>query len=131
MPLPDGSTVQHSLAGNPSVSVNFTGLKTLASLAGASALSEVGSCFLAESQKMIDEVQAAATSGDVLRLRAAAHKMKGSCGTVGLTALHDHATLIERAAKDGNLIQARAHAAGLDEVFASSLAQLRAFRDGV
>ncbi len=132
--LPDGTdepAVHHDRDLQAAVAVNFAGLKTLASLAGASALGEVVTCFIAESQKMIDEVQAAATAGDVLRLRSAAHKMKGSCGTVGLTALHDHTTLVERAAKDGNLTLARAHVAGLPEMFASSLTQLRAFRDGV
>ena len=120
-------------AANPDevVEVDFSGLKMLAKLAGPGALSEVVSCFLGESEKMLNDVHAASMAGDVVRLRAAAHKMKGSSGTVGLLATQAHVARIESAAKDGDLAAARAGVETLPSVFAAGMAQLRAFRDGV
>jgi len=66
-----------------------------------------------------------------VRLRAAAHKMKGSCGTVGLLAAQAHLASVEVAAKDSDLATARQHVDTLPSVFAAGMAQLRSFRDGV
>lgn len=109
----------------------FAGLKSLASLAGTSALNEVVGCFIGESDRMLAAVHDAMAAGDSTRLRAAAHKLKGSSGTVGLTAVQAQAALVETAAIEGDLAQARTRVATLDEVFADGLAQLRTFRDGL
>ena len=102
----------------------------LAKLAGAGALTEVVSCFLGESEKLLNDVHSAAMAGDLSRLRAVAHKMKGSCGTVGLLATQAHVARIESAARDGDLAAARSDVETLPSVFAASMVQLRAFRDG-
>ena len=111
--------------------VDFSGLKMLAKLAGPGALSEVVACFIGESAKMLGEVQAAAEANDCPALRASAHKMKGSCGTVGLLAVQAHVGSIEAAAKDGDLVTGRTLVDTLPPLFATSLGHLRAFRDGV
>ena len=128
--VPDFSapSVEGKIGATPEV--DFTGLKMLAKLAGASALTEVVSCFLGESEKMLNDIHSAAMAGDATRLRAAAHKMKGSSGTVGLLATQAHVAAIEMAAKDGDLTTARMQVETLPSVFAASMVQLRAFRDG-
>ncbi len=103
----------------------------LAKLAGVGALNEVIACFIGESEKMLSEVQTAAEANDGLALRAAAHKMKGSCGTVGLLVIQTHAGNIESAAKNGDLTTARTYVEALPQLFATSLGHLRAFRDGI
>lgn len=111
--------------------VDFSGLKMLAKLAGQGALQEVVACFISESAKMLSEVQAAAAANDCPALRSAAHKMKGSCSTVGLLAAQTHVSNIEAAAKDGDLRTALTLLDTLPPLFAASLGHLRAFRDVV
>ena len=126
----ESSAVVGSEGTQATAEVDFSGLKMLAKLAGAGALTEVVSCFLGESEKLLNDVHSAAMAGDLNRLRAVAHKMKGSCGTVGLLATQAHVARIESAAKDGNLAAARSDVETLPSVFAASMVQLRAFRDG-
>ena len=126
----ENSTEIGSESGAITAEVDFSGLKMLAKLAGGGALIEVVSCFLGESEKLLNDVHSAAMAGDLTRLRAVAHKMKGSCGTVGLLATQAHIARIESAAKDGDLSAARIHVETLPSLFAASMVQLRAFRDG-
>ena len=108
--------------------VDFSGLKTLIRLAGQDAVVEVIDCFLKEAEGLRSGVMTAVDDGP--RLRAAAHKLKGSSGTVGLRGLQAHAASIETAAKDDELSKAAPLVAALPAIFAASVAQLTEFRDG-
>ena len=79
--------------------VDFTGLRTLSRLAGRSAMQEVVTCFLGEIDDMRSGIREAMHARDMIRLRHAAHKLKGSCGTVGLRLVQSDALEIERIAK--------------------------------
>ncbi len=107
--------------------VDFSGLKTLVRLAGRQAVIDVIECFLREVHGLRTGVQTALDDGP--RLRAAAHKLKGSSGTVGLRSLEAQAAAIEVAAKADNLSLAAEQVALLPEIFAFSVDQLTAFRD--
>ncbi len=108
--------------------VDFSGLKTLVRLAGQEAVVEVIDCFLREVEGLRSGVMSAVD--DLPRLRAAAHKLKGSSGTVGLRGLQAHAAAIETAAKDNEASQVAPLVAALPQIFAASVAQLNDFRGG-
>ena len=112
----------------PSISeVDFSGLKTLIRLAGQGAVVEVIDCFLREVVSLRDGIIQAAH--DAQGLRAAAHKFKGSSGTVGLRGLSAHTAAIETAAKADDLILAAQLIEALPALCAQGEAELIAFRN--
>jgi HPt (histidine-containing phosphotransfer) domain-containing protein len=58
--------------------------------------------------------------GDALRLRQAAHSIKGSSAGLGATTLSQHAAAMERAAANGELDAARAALDGVERAFADA-----------
>lgn len=53
------------------------------------------SVFRKESKELIDEMKRATKNNDIELLKACAHKLKGSCGTIGAMELSDLAAEIE------------------------------------
>ena len=51
--------------------------------------------FQKESQELISDMKQAVQSDNIVQLKACAHKLKGSCGTIGATNLWEIATAIE------------------------------------
>jgi CheY-like chemotaxis protein/signal transduction histidine kinase len=111
--------------------VDLSGLHTLSRLAGRAAAVEVAGCFLGEAQGMIAAVNAAVSASDTERLRTAAHKLKGSSGTVGLKSLQALMSEVEAAAKESDMARAKRAAAKLPAVAEVAISHLQAFRDGV
>lgn len=79
---------------------DFAGLVQLAQLAGPRALAEVVGVFLSEAPQLVGAVLAA--GDDREQLRAAAHKLKGACGSVGLTAAQRLAAAVETRSRAGD-----------------------------
>ena len=107
--------------------VDFTGLRTLARLAGRSAMQEVITCFLGEIDGMRSGIHQALEAADMPRLQHAAHKLKGSCGTVGLRLVQADASAIEMAAKNADRVQVEQAAANFEQHLVESLTRLAAF----
>ncbi len=115
----------------PAPEGDFSGLDTLVRLAGRPAMIEVVNCFLVETEAMHQQIVAAAAAKDWDRLRAAAHKLKGSCATVGLKKLLAQVVRIEVLARSGSDEALAAELATLIPCLADSLQQLSAYRDQV
>ncbi len=108
---------------------DFSSLRTLTRLAGAGAMGEVVGCFLEEAPPMLEGLRTASADDDRDRLRSLAHKLKGSCGTVGLRAAQHAAGAIERAADDGDGAAILAHLDLLAAHLADGCRRLQDFRD--
>lgn len=65
-------------------------------------------------------------AADFARVRASAHRLKGSSGSIGLATLRSLAAVIEAAAKGGDPAACRSALEGFQEVGAASI---QAFRD--
>ncbi len=65
----------------------------------------------------LDEILKAITDGDSHLANRLSHSLKGAAGTIGAKPLHDAALLVEIAARDGNLEQARILFGGLEYEF--------------
>ena len=113
----------------PDQEVDFSGLRTLARLAGPSAVHEVIGCFLAEAETMRSAVDEAVAARDSERIRATAHKLKGSSGTVGLRAVQAAASLIEASARAEDPERARRALADLSAALADGVRRLGEYRD--
>lgn len=109
--------------------VDFSGLRTLARLAGTSAVNEVIGCFLAEAETMRVAVDEAVATRDSERIRATAHKLKGSSGTVGLRAVQAAASAIEAAARAEDPERARGALATLSTALSDGVRRLGEYRD--
>ena len=107
--------------------VDFTGLRTLARLAGRSAMQEVVTCFLGEIDGMRLGIRQALQAEDMTGLQHAAHKLKGSCGTVGLRLVQADAMAIEMAAKNSDHALLEQAAANLERHLVESLTRLSTF----
>jgi two-component system sensor histidine kinase/response regulator len=78
-------------------------------------LREIIELFQAESPGMLAEIRAAATAGDAARLRRAAHSVKGAVAHFGARHAFDTARRLESLARDGNLTDAEAACAALEQ----------------
>lgn len=123
-PLPGVTAV-----AEPEGGADFAGLRTLARLAGPSAVNEVIGCFLAEAEAMRAAVDDAVQAGDSERIRATAHKLKGSSGTVGLRGVQAAAAAIETAARSGDMGRTRGELAVLSTAMADGVRRLGEYRD--
>ncbi|WP_243288592.1 Hpt domain-containing protein [Geothrix terrae] len=65
-------------------------------------------------------------AADLARVRASAHRLKGSSGSIGLATLRSRAAAIEAAAKGGDPAACQSALEGFQEVGAASI---QAFRD--
>jgi signal transduction histidine kinase/DNA-binding NarL/FixJ family response regulator len=79
----------------------------------------------ANSVEAFDAMNEAAAAGDAEALRAAAHKFKGSLGTVGAKAAADAAWLIELQGRDGKVAGAHENIARLANTYRRTRAHLR------
>jgi len=62
--------------------------------------------FLGEITQRVEELKALRAAGDLAALGAAAHRMKGSAGTLGAARLHQTVLLLEKAGKSADVDQA-------------------------
>jgi HPt (histidine-containing phosphotransfer) domain-containing protein len=84
-------------------------------------------CLFAETaQSDLAAIESAVSSGDALKASNAAHSLKGAAASLGLPEIHEEARLIEQAAREGKLAEAREtlpslarHVAEMARVFAS------------
>jgi HPt (histidine-containing phosphotransfer) domain-containing protein len=70
-------------------------------------------------------IREALDAGDMAALRAAAHRLKGSAGSIGALALSDVAARLEHAAADGDGVAVAAHAAPLEDTARDAVLALR------
>jgi two-component system, sensor histidine kinase and response regulator len=102
-----------------------TPLRRLRSATGEkNIMSEVADLFRVDASMQLADVRQLADLGDSARLARAAHKFKGACLTVGLTACASKAEVIDRLAVNGDLGSARQALAELEQLFPSALAAL-------
>jgi CheY-like chemotaxis protein len=69
-------------------------------------LRELAGVFPAEASGLLDQIRAALALGDCVKLRQAAHTLKGALGTVGAAAEAELARQLESLGKDGQLAEA-------------------------
>jgi two-component system, sensor histidine kinase and response regulator len=70
-------------------------------------LRELIELFLDDSAKLLSEVRESVVHGDEKALERAAHRLKGSLGTLGAQATFDLAQRLEEMGRDGNLVNAK------------------------
>jgi HPt (histidine-containing phosphotransfer) domain-containing protein len=80
----------------------------------ADLLRELAGVFLAEAPKMLNAVRDAVHASDAVRLKRAAHTLKGSAGTFGAQAVHDAARKLEVMGMSNDLTGAEASWAELE-----------------
>jgi len=81
--------------------------------------------YLATAPQDLLKVHAAITAGDAAAVGAAAHALKGASATIGAKGFAAIALELEHAGKKGDLGQAPAVAARMDDAFAALSAMLR------
>jgi HPt (histidine-containing phosphotransfer) domain-containing protein len=78
-------------------------------------LRELVSEFLAQAPSRIDAVRAAGARGDAQALEYEAHRLKGSCGSLGAFAMADCCDRLETLGRDGSCLGHAELLAGLEE----------------
>lgn len=73
--------------------------------------------FMETGQSDYDNLQTALAGGDGKMAAQYAHTISGASGNLGLMELHTAAKRIEAAAMDGDIEEASAQAAGMEEMF--------------
>ena len=84
-------------------------------------------CFLSEIDGMHLDIRQALQVMDMTQIQHAAHKLRGSCGTVGLRQVQADALAIEMAAKKADHVLLEQAVANLERHLAESLTRLAAF----
>lgn len=95
------------------------------------AFEELIDMFLAQARLLIDELGDAAAKDDAERVRQAAHKLRGSCASLGATTLTSLCTEVEQQATIGELAGAPGVVAALEKAFAATAEILEAKQLGV
>ncbi|HEX8463953.1 MAG TPA: Hpt domain-containing protein [Abditibacterium sp.] len=95
----------------------------------ADLLEDLVRIFLAEAPQLIADLERAASAEDRVGLREIAHKMKGSCATMGVARLASLCRAIETAASDGDgdFTLISAHLARLAPEFGAAQAELEKY----
>lgn len=75
--------------------------------------------FMETGQSDFDNLQTALAGGDSKAAGQYAHTISGASGNLGLMDLHATAKHVEAAAMDGDIEEASAQAAGMEEMFAA------------
>lgn len=82
--------------------------------------------FVGHLSTYLGDIQQAVASGDLVAVRAVAHKLKGGAGAIGATRLADAAAALERAAADGEATAVSSLAAPIPALAQETVAALRA-----
>lgn len=82
--------------------------------------------FRAQAEEVSDHLTTALEAGDAVRLREAAHKFKGACGSIGAAQLAARAKDVEMAARENRLADAAAARDALSALVPDALAALDA-----
>jgi HPt (histidine-containing phosphotransfer) domain-containing protein len=90
-------------------------------------LRELAGVFCAECPNLLEDMRQAISKHDALRLRRAAHTLKGEVGNFAAAAVFDTALQLERLGRDEELSRAAATYAVLVESLERLLPALRAF----
>jgi CheY-like chemotaxis protein len=93
-------------------------------------LKDLAGVFLSESPAMLAEVREAVARRDALRLKRAAHTLKGAVGTFGAAASVAAALRLETMGREGNLVGAEEAWRALEEAVARLGPALAELRDG-
>jgi len=81
--------------------------------------------FVGHLSTYLGDIQQAVASGDLIAVRAVAHKLKGGAGAIGATRLGDAAAALERAAAEGAGAAVTALAAPIPALAQETVAALR------
>ena len=93
-------------------------------------LAELINEFIADAPAQLESLREAATSGDAVRARRAAHTLKGNSRTFGAGELASLCQEAEAAAGAGDLDAVLARLDEIDREWAAVRTELLAFRDG-
>jgi HPt (histidine-containing phosphotransfer) domain-containing protein len=89
-------------------------------------LADIIATFVDNLDGQLADLRHALDTGDVPAIRAAAHRLKGSAGSIGALALGDAAASVERAAALGDVDAVTTHAAPLETIAREAVAALHA-----
>jgi len=149
--LPGGLSMPPSLAAHPALTSSASvlahdpgldgsiDLKIIDSLKAMQArgarktlIADLLAVFRSEAEEVGDLLQAALDAGDAHRLREAAHKFKGACGSIGAAQLAARARSVEMAAREQRMSDAAAARDALATLVPVTLATLEhAYRDAI
>jgi HPt (histidine-containing phosphotransfer) domain-containing protein len=92
----------------PAPALDESVLAALAAELSDALMPELVATFVAEARGRVAAVEQAAADGDCARAGEQGHALKGSAGTFGAAALHDLASALETAGREGDLVAVRA-----------------------
>jgi len=87
--------------------------------------------YLDDAPKKMAALDVAWSEGSLAAVERLAHSLKGASSTVGASAVHEAALLLEQAAKAGNRTEAQSAYHRLQQVVAQTLASMAAFCENV
>ncbi|MCU1486704.1 MAG: putative Histidine kinase [Actinomycetia bacterium] len=101
-------------------------IAALTAAAGPDVVADLIETFAADSEVQLDELRQAAADGNLLRLGAAAHRIRGAAGVFGAKGILGACATMEDAAKAGQLDVARQALTELEAALPVTVAELRA-----
>jgi two-component system sensor histidine kinase/response regulator len=122
----DASEDEPGDEGEGSVYLDTDMIDQLEEMIGSAALGEMLSMTLADAPATVALVSAAASMGDLDKMRKEVHDMGSNFGSYGATHLSDHARAIEKACRENNARKAIELAELLPEMVDQTLVLLRA-----
>jgi signal transduction histidine kinase/CheY-like chemotaxis protein len=97
-----------------------------------SLIADLLTVFRAQAEEVLDHLQAALDASDLTRLREEAHKFKGACGSIGAARMAAQAKVVEFAARENRVDDARAGCEQLARLILPGLAALEeTYRDAL
>ncbi|MCW5622468.1 MAG: Hpt domain-containing protein [Burkholderiales bacterium] len=110
--------------------LDHAALQTIRSIGGSDELlRQVVTLFIESTPRLLQDIDAGLHSGDLVRLKIAAHTLKSSAANVGATVLSDMARRLEAAARDGSLPADLPGPAAVHDEFEAACRALKAVLD--
>lgn len=103
----------------------LAGLRALDPSGGDAVVREIAGIFLEDTPSRLRELEEAATAGHIERFIRAAHSLKGSSASLGVTAMRAAAERAESAARSSGLAVGVTHLPALREAWIASEPALR------
>lgn len=103
----------------------LAGLRALDPTGGDTVVREIAAIYLEDTPTRLRELEDAANAGHAERFIRAAHSLKGSSASLGVTAMRAAAERIESAARSSGLPAGVSHLPALREAWSSSEPHLR------
>lgn len=109
--------------------LDHAALQTIRSIGGSELLRQVVTLFIESTPSLLQDIDAGVRSGDLVRLKIAAHTLKSSAANVGAAVLSDMARRLEAAARDGSLPADLSDPAAVQGEFEATCRALKAVLD--